>query len=319
VVEAASEAEPVRRFERLAEVIDMDRFVSFLAMEVLLCHWDGYGMNKNNYRIYQDPETSRLVFMPHGMDQMFGVMMVQPSLDVRPPFQGLAAKALLETPEGRRQYFQRLGELNQSLFNVEAITNRVYQAVARIGPVLARISPAAAANHEREVEDLCDRIAQRKLSLEDQLAGAQGKVIVFNSDGVAPLSDWRAVTNAGAPVISQNSSLGGKAVLHIGASRGHSVASWRTKVLLEEGLYRFEGRMMTQNISADQRDRRAGAGLRVSERPATGKTLGTSQWSEVGFDFVVPDGLHDVELVCELRAAQGEAWFDAESLRLVRK
>jgi hypothetical protein len=33
----------------------------------------------------------------------------------------------------------------------------------------------------------------------------------------------------------------------------------------------------------------------------------------------VPDGIHDIELVCELRASNGEAWFDAESLRLVRR
>jgi hypothetical protein len=27
----------------------------------------------------------------------------------------------------------------------------------------------------------------------------------------------------------------------------------------------------------------------------------------------------DVELICQLRAATGEAWFDLESLRLVRE
>ena len=29
-----------------------DRFLSFLATEVMLCHWDGYALNRNNFRVY---------------------------------------------------------------------------------------------------------------------------------------------------------------------------------------------------------------------------------------------------------------------------
>lgn len=32
----------------LAQVLDMDRSISFLAMEVMLCHWDGYTFNVKN-------------------------------------------------------------------------------------------------------------------------------------------------------------------------------------------------------------------------------------------------------------------------------
>ena len=33
--------------------------------------WDGYVMNRNNYRVYHDLDTGKMVFFPHGMDQMF--------------------------------------------------------------------------------------------------------------------------------------------------------------------------------------------------------------------------------------------------------
>ncbi len=77
--------------------------------------------------------------------------------------------------------------------------------------------------------------------------------------------------------------------------------------------------MQTKGIAADPRDARAGAGLRIAGRAAPGKTLGDSEWTNVIYEFDVPDGIHDVELVCELRAATGEVWFDTESLRLIRR
>ncbi len=36
------------------------------------------------------------------------------------------------------------------------------------------------------------------------------------------------------------------------------------------------------------------------------------------FEFEVASPLDSIELVCELRATQGEAWFDTDSLVLVR-
>jgi hypothetical protein len=318
LAEAAEDPDRATRFAALEQVLDMDQFITFLAMEILVCHWDGYGINKNNYRVYFNPEIQRTVFMPHGMDQMFGVMMVQPSMGVRPPFQGLVARALLETSEGRRRYFKRLAELNQSLFDVEAITNRVCQTAAKVQPILAQSNPSAAAAHLREVEDLCDRIAQRKLSLDDQLSGAQGTVLEFNSAGIALLGRWNSVTNFGAAVVAESVN-SGRPVLSISAPGGVSVGSWRTKVLLEEGRYRFEGRMHIKDVAGDPRDGRAGAGLRVYGRPASQKVLGSADWKDVACEFEVPEGMRDVELICELRAHQGEVWFDRDSLRLVRE
>ncbi len=48
------------------------------------------------------------------------------------------------------------------------------------------------------------------------------------------------------------------------------------------------------------------------------KLTGTSDWTDFRYPFTVQEETSDVELVCELRATRGEAWFDAGTLRLVR-
>src|SRR5205807_8898946 len=100
LVAAAREGNPAKRFQRLEKLLDLDRFLSFLALEVITWDWDGYPLNRNNYRVYHDPRRDKIIFIPSGMDQMFG----NPGGPLLPGFQGLIARALMETPEGRRRY-----------------------------------------------------------------------------------------------------------------------------------------------------------------------------------------------------------------------
>ena len=62
----------VRIIEKMEKALELDKFISYLAMEVITWDWDGYPMNRNNYRIYHDPKRDKLVFIPSGMDQMYG-------------------------------------------------------------------------------------------------------------------------------------------------------------------------------------------------------------------------------------------------------
>jgi spore coat protein H len=316
LVAAANVRDPKTRFARLEQTLDMDRWVSFLAMEVLVCHWDGYAMNKNNFRVYHDLDSNRIVFMPHGMDQMFGVMMVRANMPVRPPMQGLVAKAFMGTAQGRRRYYERLAELNRTLFDAEQITNRVCEYAARLQPVLAEISHSALTREQAAAADLCDRIMERKRSLDAQFSGGAGELLEFDSAGMAPLRGWTPHVDYGNPILTQEHTSDGKTFLRISAARGSSIGSWRARVLLEEGHYTLHARLRTQNVEVDPRDLRAGAGLRVSGKPNWEKLRGDSPWSEVTFEFDEPEGLQAVDVVCELRARQGEVWFESDSLKL---
>jgi spore coat protein H len=163
---AALEPDWERRLARLEKVLDVDRFITSAAMQVITWNWDGYVMNINNYRVYHDPAKDTLVFLPHGLDQMFS----QPNGPILPRTRGLVARSLLQLPEVRQQYVGRLSQLLTNVYQVEAITNRVRQQAARISPALAEYNPEVTSTHAARVNSLCARIVQRARNIELQLS-----------------------------------------------------------------------------------------------------------------------------------------------------
>jgi spore coat protein CotH len=49
---------------------DLDRYVTQLALDIVLGYWDSYAYFLNNYYLYHEPATDRFVYLPHGMDQL---------------------------------------------------------------------------------------------------------------------------------------------------------------------------------------------------------------------------------------------------------
>jgi len=107
LAQAAQEPDLAKRVTRLEKVLDVDQFLTFVALDVMLWDWDGYAQNRNNWRLYHDRSKDRMVFMPHGMDQMFW----KPEGSILPRMQGLVAKAVLDVPAWRQRYFERMKEL----------------------------------------------------------------------------------------------------------------------------------------------------------------------------------------------------------------
>lgn len=306
VWEAAREADPVRRWQRLEAVLDVDRFLSFIAMEAMTGHWDGYAMNKNNYRLYHDPTSDKMVFLPSGMDQMFN-----DGVPLTPNGSGFVAKALFDTAEGRARYMDRMDSLFKTYWNVNQLTQEVRRVQERVRPIL---SEGEAKNHANAANDLVNRIVQRTRTIERFLA-IPAQTLKFDDSGVAKLAGWSPVSHQGSPVLEAVKA-GAKAALLIRANAGESVGSWRTRVLLKNGRYLFEGNLKTAGVQpmAD-----GGACLRISGGTAVAKVKGDTSWQRVAFELEIGEPVREVELVCELRASKGETLFDPESLRLVRR
>ena len=56
----------------LSFVLNIDRYITFWALEVLVSHPDGYGADRNNFYVYFDPtDADRAVFIPWGADKTF--------------------------------------------------------------------------------------------------------------------------------------------------------------------------------------------------------------------------------------------------------
>ena len=164
LVEAVREPDLAKRWQRLDKVLDLPRFLSFAAMEVILWNTEGYCLSAKKYRIYHDPITDRLVFLPHRAEQLFA----KPEGEITPPMGGLVAKAMLETPEGRQQYQQTLAKLVGSVMKVDRLNGRITEWMERIRPVLARGEAGPLKAFDEAVVQLRTRLVQRVRFLEQK-------------------------------------------------------------------------------------------------------------------------------------------------------
>ena len=93
--------------------MDLDRFLSFWASEVLVGHCDGYAGDRNNYWFYRVPD-GRFVFLPWGTDGTFHLSDDPNPFDniSDPPPSVLALTAipnrLYNHPEWQAKYVARL-------------------------------------------------------------------------------------------------------------------------------------------------------------------------------------------------------------------
>jgi spore coat protein H len=313
LAQAAQEPNLTNRLARLDNVLDLDRFLTFIALDVMLWDWDGYAMNKNNWRLYHDLDKDRMVFMPHGMDQMFW----KPDGSILPSMQGLVAKAALEIPALRTRYFDRMKSLRASVFNPEQMTNRVRQIQNTFKAVLEERYPAAAKEEEQAVDGFCHSIALRGRNLDEQLSHPL-ELPQFDRSGWVRLKGWESKADFGAPMLIRSSGPEHPATLLIGTDTGSSIGSWRTRLWLEKGRYRVEAKLKTDGIVPDPGDPRGGAGFRLGKLRPEKYVLGRTDWHLVNYEFSVDDPLGEVQIVCEFRGMEGKAWFDAESVRLER-
>jgi len=165
---ASKEPDLAQRWKKLATTLDIERFISFAAVEVLIGHHDGYTMDKNNYRIYHDPASDQMVFLPHGLDQLF----VKTDEPLIPEWKGLVAKAVLSTPSGQQKYLERMSGLLAGVFKADALQARVKELGAMIRPALAESNSGAAKAFDDAVAKLSERMAKRAAFIEQQLKAA---------------------------------------------------------------------------------------------------------------------------------------------------
>jgi len=166
LIAATRENDHKRRIEQLSRVLDLDQFISYMVMSAIMWDWDGYPFKANNYRIYHDPERNKLIFIPSGMDQMFG----EPNGPALPGFGGIVARSIIETPEGRRRYWARMREVMRTVFEPERWVMRLDEAEAKIRPAVAAADPGGVLSLKGQVERLRNGIRQRHRAITAELA-----------------------------------------------------------------------------------------------------------------------------------------------------
>lgn len=341
VERAASEKDHAKRMTRLRETLDLDGFLKLAALDVMMWNWDGYAMNRNNYRIFHDLESNRLVFFPHGVDQMFWKVN-GPIVTGR---SGLLVKAVLETEEGRDLYLKTFSELRANAFDVEAITNRITQVAARLQPSVAKNGLGELARFQSHVNLFRGRVAARARDVDQQLAGVQSFRRLKVNEALT-LTDWAPRQQFGRVVLDRTDS---PPALHLKVNGETGFGAWTSVMWLEEGRYVLEGRVKTGGVEGGLRNEAGGAGFRVwSDRKETRgaswgwfpygnardhqlgglipvvtnsveqRLTGTAEWKTISHEFEVRQPLADLQLQCVLQSSGGEAWFDLSSLKIRR-
>jgi len=315
---ACREPDIALRFSRLEELLDIEQFLTFMAMEMMLGHWDGYTLQHNNYRVFFDAKSGKASFLPHGMDQIFG----DPNASVINLPSSIAAAAVMNNRVWRSRYRERLREL-QTLFQPsEDLLKRVEQMHARLRPVLEKMGPQVVRDHDQQVQGLRSRLTARGEGLLKQQTLPDPGPRDFDESGRLVLTDWNPVTetpDAKLEVVAINKVPKAFSIQYK-SKTGRCNSSWRCKVPLGQGKYTLHARMKTEKIvAANEQELDVGAGIRIEGSRRQNVRKGTTTWIPVDFDFEVAEDLRTVEIVIELRARQGQVWFDADSLYLSRE
>ena len=127
--------------QSIGELVDLDSFYRFWAVESLLGFWDSYSGNNNNYFIYLNPETDKFHFLPWGADALFtNFSMVEFQRNSRAPIsvktQGLIAYRLYQLESGRERYAKTMTELLKNHWSETELLAEVDRIAAMIQPHL---------------------------------------------------------------------------------------------------------------------------------------------------------------------------------------
>lgn len=134
-------ADPKATEADIGELVDLDSFYRFWAIEGLVGFWDGYSGNKNNFFAYLNPEDNKFYFLPWGMDSIFTKMSKLEFMnDRRAPIsvktQGLIAYKLYQFETGRQRYAKVLTEILDNHWNTSELLATLDKAAVMVEPHL---------------------------------------------------------------------------------------------------------------------------------------------------------------------------------------
>lgn len=305
---ACEDTDAVRARPGIQAHLDVDKFLTFMALERMVGHWDGYNWNRNNYRLYFD-KTHRGVFVPHGMDQLFA----DPNLSVFDEPVSIVGTAVMRDAEWAAAYHQRIGELLAVFNPVDRWTKRMDEVVARLKPAVAGTAGP------QNVGGLKTRFAARVKSLTAQAKQPAPKPIELAQGEDLKLRSWRPVPG-GEGMKLQQVSFSGERVLRFEcpAKGAEATGTWRTKLLLMPGKYRLDGSFMVDDVATAGDPGKTGLWIKVLDGPQSEHLSGKGTWKPLSVEFDVADQPRQVEVLLELKATKGTAYVRLFSLSLTR-
>ena len=127
----------------LGKIVDLDQFLTYWAVEVLIGHYDGYAGNMNNFQIYRT-KKGKFSFIPWGPDTAFNRVDNPWDNGADPKSvmgHGAIAARLYQDPHWRSAYFNRLHELLEKVWDETELLASVDRLSSVVAPhVRAEVS-----------------------------------------------------------------------------------------------------------------------------------------------------------------------------------
>ena len=109
----------------LSQVVDLDAFITFWAMEAITGHWDGSTSNANNYFVYDNPENGLFYYIPWGTDAALEQnSLLAPGTGPLYRFTNIPSR-LYKIPAYKEKYNARILELLEQLWDAESLNAEV--------------------------------------------------------------------------------------------------------------------------------------------------------------------------------------------------
>jgi len=304
---AAREPNPTERLKKMNAILDIDRFLRFAAVQVILGHSDGYLGNRNNYRIYHDSSSGQMVFIPHGLDTAFmqGWTVV--------PTNNIVMQALYSIPEVRRRYVATCSLLMSNVWQSPLLTDQIERAQRSVndladGPTVTQQSSSC-------VDFLTSQLIGRRLEVMAWLSEPEPKLLSLALAQSTTLTNWTSFIRFGTPSLSIETDYNGR-FLRVDASTP-AAGGWRSRVVVPEGDYTFSCRAMAKRrISSDGM---IPAFLFRIAGELRGVALARmDEWESLQYSFSAPPDGRVVEFLCELQTGKGEIRIDLASVKVTR-
>jgi len=321
IVEAMEEPEFALRLERVAKLVDLDRFLTFMAIERLICHWDGYSNSANNYRLFVPKDdsgdsTSGAVFLPHGMDQLFGDL----GMDMFDPHGSMLARHVMSSNELRSRYRERVREVIRSIDPPERLLEKLQSRFEVVVAGCGTLGEEFGNSLRDRQADLVARIRERIAQVNEQIDAPEPLPLEIAAGESRRLEGWYPVCDIEeirAEVRSMDSVTD---ALHVSVSKGsEGFGSWRAGFLLAQGHYKIRGRYKVNRLRSISSEAQETLLIATTFQEEWSKSRGQGEWQEIELEFQVIEDQRPAEVLIGIRSkGGGELWVDQESFRIER-
>jgi len=313
IVSALKHNDAQMRYREMENRIDLDKFITFMALERMLCHWDGYSVNANNYRLYIQPDTGLAIFFPHGMDQLLG----DPNMPLFDFPSSHVASQVMGNDKWRSRYRAKVKELLPLFDPPEKLIRRTDQIANVLRETFKELGDDPLQQFNEQVEDLKHRISERANAIKEQLSQEEPQPISLAAGESIALNDWYpACDHEGMAIHPKEDQTPPCLQLAITTEPGY--ASWRHHLILKRGTYRVEGRYRTEQIEPIDELTVESIGIGNSRVERWSKPGRDEEWQTFSDTFTIVEDRFPVELIVGVRAKKGLMQIDRDSYGLSR-